>query len=900
MSEAQQSHYFYESDLLRTKLSPPRLAAPIIHRDGLLARLDEGLSRKLTSITAPAGFGKTTLVAGWLAEKKVQAAWVSLEAADSDPIRFWRYVVAACQTFAPAIDRTVLPLLGAAQRTSIEPFLTAVINQLAGLDGLHILVLDDYHTLVSDEIHRGMAFVLAHLPETLHIVLAGRSDPLLPLGRLRARNELNELHANDLRFTQAEMSVFFEKSSHLALSPELVEHLEQRTEGWGAGLRLIVLALEGRRDPEEIERFLATFGGDQKHLADYLVGDVLASLPEDIQQFMLQTAALSRFTASLCDDVTRQTGGQSIIDRLERDNLFLVPLGHENAERWYRYHPLFCEAVASEARQRLGQDSLYDIFRRASHWYEKHGLLVEAVESALDGESYQDASRLIDHLREARSFYEPYTLRRWIERLPDGILASHPGLAFAYASSLLHTMDRYHPATAQMVEGPLQLAEECWQRAANRPRLGAVMAFRAGMTLWQNGLARGFALAHQALDLLGETPDDIYWRGIALSFIGIEDLLNGHIDHAEQAIMEAYAIAGASQDRSAALGVMLQHARAYVLRGQNHPAAQLYQQVIDEAVDREDPSNKPYALFGMGNIHYEWNELAQARQSAETALRASQKLGDDRLMIDVSLLLARIDFSSGQTGEAQHRLDMLVTSAQWPTMRRKVQAWQARFSLWSGDIAGARRLLDVLAGEGIPAQRMQHELEDLSQARLEIALGRAQEALARLSMWQADAQAEGRTRSEIEILIVRALAYASLQDNMQALASLAEALDLSQMGDHRRLFVDEGQPMVALLKTMLAERDEPYASYARVMLHAVMQAQMTQPEATTELLIEPLSAQELRVLRLLTAGLSNADIAGELVVSVNTIKTQLKSIYHKLSVRSREEACDAARDLHLV
>jgi LuxR family maltose regulon positive regulatory protein len=365
-------------------------------------------------------------------------------------------------------------------------------------------------------------------------------------------------------------------------------------------------------------------------------------------------------------------------------------------------------------------------------------------------------------------------------------------------------------------------------------------------------------------------------------------------------IMEARAITEATQEKQAVLASMLVHAEICTHRGQYHQAAQLYRQVMAGAIDQDDPSDRPNALYGLGRVHYEWNELPEARSAAETAVEAGRKIGDERLVVEATLLLARVEQTSGQDDRAQALLNGLMASPLWPRVHRQVQTWQARLHIRSGDLAAAKRALDVLAKMSATIDAAQQELEDFTFARLAIAQGNADEALVRVTRWQADAVQEGRGRSEVEALILAALAYDRLGEAGRAREALREALDLAQAGDQRRLFIDEGEPMIALLKALLDAHDEPYASYARVLLHAVMATQTAMSgSAQASGLIEPLSVQERRVLRLLVAGLSNADIAEELVVSVNTIKTQLKSIYHKLSVRSREEACDAAHDLHL-
>ena len=900
MSERKQPYTIKTSDLLLTKLIPPQVATPAVEREALLARLDEGLSRRLTLVSAPAGFGKTTLVAAWAARRDEPVGWVSLDAADSDPTRFWRYVVSACQTFDDEIGRAILPMLGGAAHGSMEPILIDLINLLAGLDSRRVLVLDDYQAIGSDDTQTGMSFLIQHLPATLHIIITTRAEPPLPLGRLRARNDLSELRADDLRFTRAEMQTFLDQALGTSLSEELVGHLERRTEGWSAGLRLIALALEGRRDPAEIEHFLSTFGGGQKHLLEYLVGDVLAAQPEATQDFMLRSAILSRFSAALCDEITGRADSQVLLNQLERDNMFLSSLGEQDGERWYRYHPLFAEAVASEARRRLSPAELNDLLGRAGRWYERRGMLTEAVEALLDGGDFENAARLIEPLVGMRAFNELHTLKRWIERLPETVLTRHPDLALIYAGALLYTMDRRAPATFELVEGPLRLAEDCWQREENDEKLGMALSFRAGLSFWANDLTSAYRYAEQALEVLGENPSDIFSRGISLLFAGMHQMVEGHVDQAEQMVMEARAISEATQDKQAVLASMLVHAEICTARGQNHQAAQLYQQVIAQAIDQEDPSDRPNALVGLGRIQYEWNEVEAAREAAQGAIEAGRELGDERLVVEATLLLARVEAASGHVDQAHALLGGLLTSPLWPRVHRRMQCWQARLSIAAGDLASARRTLDALARSGGPVEGIGQELEDLTLARLLIATGDPRSALVRVERWRQDAARQWRGRSEIEALIVMAMAQAGQGEAARARETLAEALDLAQPGDQRRLFLDEGEPVITLLKAILDEHDEPYASYARVLLHAAMSAQLAAPDSAGSGLIEPLSAQERRVLRLLAAGLSNADIADELVVSINTIKTQLKSIYHKLSVRSREEACDAAHDLHLV
>jgi LuxR family maltose regulon positive regulatory protein len=903
------------AELLRTKLAPPRLPSALVGRPWLVERLEAGLARKLTLVVAPAGSGKSTLVAAWLAERAKRSAggalpgppagppagWVSLEAGDNDPVRFWNYFLTVCRGFQPSLGKAALAALRAAQPPALDALLTPFLNELARLPGPHVLVLEDYHAITAPAIHESLAFVLDHLPPTLHLVLISRDQPSLPLARWRARDELSELTGADLRFSPEETRAFFEQTLGQAPAPETLAQLQYALEGWAAGLRLVALGLQSRPDPRAAQAFMAGLSGGYRLVGDYLVSEVLAAQPESVQQFLLQTSSLARLNASLCDAVTGRTDSARVLDQLARANLFIAPLEGQ----WYRYHVLFAEVMRQTASQRLGEESVLGAQARASGWYEAHGLGEEAVEAALAARDFERAAALAERSIALRGRSEVETLRRWAAQLPPAVLYAHPNLCFGYAFVLLFTSDRRSPATPALLEAPLQAAEDAWRREGNAAGLGQILSLRAMVAWWQDDLARTFALSGQALELLAE--DDVFWRGISLSFVGLAEMLAGRLSAAQRLLLEARALCEAAQNAYAAQAATLSLSEIAAQQGDLDQAAQYAELVLAQANGREDMlDDQGQAALTLAAVAYERDDLLAAERHAARAAEAGRLLGDETMGVQAELLLAWVDQARGQPATAQQRLQALAARVRRPSLLRDVQTAQAR--LWlaagqraggdaaGGDLPAAERWAAGLEAQPDPGFAAQQEREALTLARLRLRQGQPAAAQELLEPWRADAHAQGRPRSEIEILILKALA----SDHDPA---LIRALALAQPQGFRRIFLDEGQPMAALLQAALpglARR--PLAAYAAGLLRAfsLSAASGSRLARAASPLFEPLSPQEQRVLRLLVAGLSNAAIARELVVSTNTVKTQLKSIYRKLDVANRDEAREAASELKLV
>ncbi len=854
----------------------------------------------------------------WIAARSerqevLAVAWVSLDAGDNDPVRFWRYVITACQVFDAAVGESALALLSMSRRLPLETMLTTFINELAQFAHRGILVLEDYHVITSPQIHESVTYLIDHLPAMLNLLVLTRSEPPLPLARLRAHDDLYELHAADLRFSLAETQTFLRQTLPFPLSSEVITRLETRTEGWVAGLRLLALALQGRKDPHELERMLVTFTGSHRHILEYLVADVLSSQPEALQDFLLQTVFLNRLTASLCDAITGRIDSERMLEQLEHANLFLIPL--DETGQWYRYHALFAEAMQHEARRRLGEDYLRSLYEKASRWYEEHGLLAEAVEVALTARDFARAADLIERIVGTQNnINELHTLLRWVEQLPEEVLQFHPGLSMSYASALLFTQDRSDPATRELIEVPLEMAERYWQAEGNMPKLGEALAFRSQVAWWQGDLPQAFAAARQAYELPAE--QGVVWRGASTLFLGLEEMFAGKFNAARKAALEGRALFEAVGNPYGVRAATSALGELSYRQGELHAAARFYRQVFTEAT--EDPFDMTNALIGLAALSYEWNELQRAQQEVSQALDLGKQRvneigkyhAEQLIQVPGSLVLARVLHARGETIQAQHLLQELVALTQarrLPHFHREVLAEQARLQLLVGDLAAVQRRLTTITQLGEDFRLLQQEREALIVARLLIAQGEPEEALHLLERWQAEARAQGRTRSELEIQVLTALAYFSHKQLLQARETLREALALAQIEGYQRLFLDEGEAMATLLRSVLPEvKEEPLLTYVRTLLLNFAQerrersGQSASPPALPGLLIEPLSPQEQRVLRLLAAGRSNPEIAQELVVSVNTVKTQVQSIYRKLNVNSRWEAREVARHLKLL
>jgi LuxR family maltose regulon positive regulatory protein len=881
--------------ILRAKLMAPHLASAIIPRQDLLARLDAGLSRKLTLVSAPTGYGKTTLVNYWLAERKIPSAWLTLDEYDNDPVRFWTYVVTALRSFAASLGKSALSALAGSQPVLFQSVLTALINDLEVLTEPCVLVLEDYHAITSPEINQDVSYLLQNLPSALHLILISRGEPTLPLGILRARDQLVELGAANLRFTAPEAEAFLRQAVQITLPSALLSQLQERTQGWPAGLRLAALSLQDK-SPAEAEKFIQSFSGSHHYVADYLIQEVFESQAQAVQNFLLQTCFLERLTGSLCDTLTGATDGAAMLAQLARGNLFLVLLEGRGERLWYRYNPLFAESIQYLARQRLSGLALKSVFEKASGWYEVHGLYDEAIETALSARLAPRAIALIEKFIEIHDLAELHTLGRWLEEIPEAELYLHPGICFTYAQVILYSAsNRFAPATALRIEPFLSAAEKMWQEQERRQELGALLSFRGLVAWWQGDFQKAFLYARQSLDQLPEY--DVFWRGNSLLIASYEALNDGRVLDAQDKVLEARALLGAAQNIYGVLAAIQILSGIFYWQGELEEAEQLNRQILSQAVGDESMlDDQGFASLSLANIAYERDELDQAEQLAERALDLARQRGDEWLQAQAAIRQAYIHAARDEFQRAGELLKTQVAAIQNPALLREIQEVQARLSLLAGELhtlAGWQALVSEAKDSTLSMQR---EREVFTLARLRIAQGEASQALEILKGRVADAAEDGRVRSQIAALCLEATAYAAGSNQVQAAQSLIEALAIGQAHGYRRLFLDEGRPLAGLLQAVTPSLpDHALSLYATTLLHSFNPESFAGQRDLA--LVEPLSPQEQRVLRLLAAGLTNAEIAQELVVSTNTVKTQVKSIYRKLNVGSRQEARQVARQL---
>jgi LuxR family maltose regulon positive regulatory protein len=895
--------------LLAVRLHPPHLRMSLVPRSHLVNRLHESMARPLTLISAPAGYGKTTLLAQWLAESKLPSAWLSLETRDNDPVRFLSYLLAAVRTRVPDLDLNIPALLQTPQAAPLERVFAVLASELLERQtGDFVLVLDDYQVIEAAPVHQALTFFLDHLPPQLHVVVATRTDPPLPLARLRARGQLTELRAADLRLSDDESKTFFQSVMGLALSPQAVLAIQSRAEGWIAGLQLAALSL---RDREDIPTFLAAFTGSHRFVLDYFSEEVLSRLPAPQLSFLLHTSILERLSGSLCDAVTQREDGQSMLETLERANLFVVPLDDER--HWYRYHHLFAELLQNRL-QRTQPELITELHWRASLWYAQYSHPAEAVQHALAANDFELAARLIEH--SATGFLkqgQTSLLLNWLNAFPEALVCTNPWLCIWHACAL-HLLDHPEEAEARIRDAERVLATETASEQMAIRGLAAII--RANLARYAGDLERALSFAREAWTLLPEEPPE--FRSTALSMIAHAYLISGDATpETEQQVQAAVSANSTSGYQLMYFRSLILRARLQMLQGQLRAAAVTCEQA-GQATPKEVLqvlSASSIYCFTLGDLLREWNRLDEAEhlltQGMEQIDGKRSVYGDD--VLNGYLVLARLYQARGMYDQAIATLDAflhLAEAHQYPAYPGAMaEALRAQIALAQSRLATAVAWADT---SGLSCQDSElpylREQEYLTLARVYLARGRAhpagpwlQKALELLRRLRVEAEAKARGRSVLEILIVQTLVIEAQGRRSEALSTLREVLQRAEPESYIRLFIDEGAPMQALLHRM-QERDI-LPEYVATLLRAF--GSQRSPETAPAFLAcqeltEPLTQREREVLQLIGAGASNREIACRLVVSVNTVKRHVHNLCRKLGARSRTQAIARARGLQLL
>ena len=909
--------------ILATKLFVPPLRPKVVLRPRLIQRLNEGLHRKLTLISAAAGFGKTTLISEWMSGLDRPVAWLSLDAGDSDPTRFLSYLVAALQKVKPNIGNGVLTGLQSPQPPPTESMLTILLNEITVIPDRFFLVLDDYHVIDSREVDRALTFLLEHLPTQMHLVITTREDPPLPLARLRVRGQLTELRATDLRFTPSEAAEFLNEVMGLNLHSDEVTALDIRTEGWIAGLQMAALSMQGRADTT---RFIKAFTGSHRFILDYLVEEVLQRQSEDVRSFLLQTSILERLCGALCDSVTEQEGGRDRLEALERANIFVISL--DDQREWYRYQHLFADVLKARAMEEH-PEKMPILHLRASKWYAQNDSLPDAIHHALAAKDFERAAGLIELAYPVMDgIFQTATWLGWVKALPEELVPVRPvlnlGIAWAFLNNgNLEAAEDY----LQVAENWLKLLPDINERSEVisagmvvvdekqfRSLPASISTARAYIAQTQQDIPATIKYAQQALDLLPE--DDPLQRGISASLLGLAYWASGKLEAAHQSMAEGMDVFRKNGNIVFAVSGTFGLADIRVAQGRIQDAVRTYERVLKIALEKGDPPLVGTAdlYLGLGKLHREQGDSERARKY----LRKSEELGEQASLPDwqyrFCLAQARMEEDLGEFDNALNYLEkaeQLYSRNPLPN-DRPIPALKTRVWIAQG------RLTEALAWVREQNFSVQDDLSYLREfeyitfARVLIADYKRnhldstlQEAMELLKLLLKAAEEGDRNRSVIEILNLQALTYEAQNNIQSALISLKKALTLAEPENYVRIFVDEGMPMARLLSKVAAQGLMP--DYTQKLLSAFEDGEqkvegkpILSPTSRTQTLIEPLSERELEVLQLIAQGYSNREISERLFLALSTVKGHNQNIFGKLEVQRRTEAVARARELGIL
>jgi LuxR family transcriptional regulator, maltose regulon positive regulatory protein len=869
--------------LLITRLSLPAERVSHIPRDALLARMDAGLAagRRLTLVAAPPGFGKTTLLARWARGLDRPTAWLSVDESDDDPAQFLSYLIAALRTAAPQVGAGLDALLESPQSPPINSIVTALVNELAAGAPL-LLVLDDYHRVGSAAVHSILQRLVEHAPPILHIALGTREDPPLPLAQLRARDDLTEIRQRDLRFSRDEADGFLRQSVAYPLDADAVEALEMRTEGWITGLQLAALALQ--ETPQEAGAFIRAFTGGDRYITDYLVSEVLGRQPPEVRDFLRQTAILDRLSAPLCDAVTGRGDSQRLLERLERANVFLIPLDHQR--RWYRYHALFADAL----RAALRLDEQAALEARAQAWFAAEGDLPTAIRhaaayAALTGDHAPSARLIGEAAEDTLQRGALQTLRGWLEALPDatiradGTLATYRAAVAAFTGDILNAGGFLDIAEAQLRQS--EGSDETW---------GKLLALRAMLAvLIQHDYAAAATYAGQSLALLDATA--VNWRLISVWALAEAQKRGGNLRLAIATLRQAESAGLMMNAQFFTLIVVVNYISCLYIHGERAVALATCERAIARltSADGQISLLAGNLLSWAGRLHYEANDLQAAAHYLDLAVEQSEAVGIDLYILFAHAYRALLLFAQGEHDAAfaalataqDLALKSRVTDANW------FPAWEATLRLRLGDVAAAERWAANASITIDDAPSFMLYESQLALARLLIAQD-AREADDYLNRIQTYAEHSGMRRGVMIVLVLRASLYLRRGQERAARILLGQAVALAAGEGYARVLLDEDAALIPLL---LAVR-ETAPRFVDGLLNSARQHVRSGDDA--------LSAREVEVLRLINDGLTNGEIAERLVIAIGTVKRHINHIYDKLAVTSRTQAVARGREMGLV
>ena len=912
--------------ILTTKLHFPPARSSLVSRPRLIEKLQQGVMGPLTLISAPAGYGKTTLMSEWRTGvgRDFPLAWLSLDANDNDFARFMSYFALALTTLDPVLAINTLPLVQSPQTPPINEVLTILINDISEFDQQFIFILDDYHVIIDPAIHGAIAFLIEHLPSQMHLVIMTRADPPLPLSRLRTRG-LQEIRSEHLRFTIPEATAFFTQVMGIELSTEAITALETRSEGWIAALQLVALSIQGR-NTESMAGFISEFAGTHHYIADYLVEEVLNRQSDKVREFLLGTSVLDQLTGSLCDAVLDRRDGQYMLEMLERSNLFLTVL--DDDRRWYRYHRLFADLLQSRLRQN-DPHRWTDLHRRAAQWCEQQGMVEDAVQYALTTEDFDLAGNLIEKVSGDVVGRERISLMmRWVKSLPKEVLYSRPRLCLYYiwtlsfggyldeADILIRYFEEAFDEYKALGEKTIFHSRLTSLKTKPPPSL-AGLSFEDRISIILNvqhasiERFRDLEKAKNYCELaLKQIPANDYDNlTTTLFFMGHIQLLNGDTLLAQQTLRESLRLTLLTQESSINLSAVNYLGQAMILQGKLHQAMELFTQAAQLMQGRPKSHLLGIELIRMGDVQREWNELDKASQNIQEGLHLAESIGDFVFLREGYVAKSKLEQSLGNLENAVSYLQKAEQIARNTETTRgitPIKPLQVRLWINLGDMQSAEQWvkdsgLDIDNNVILNSLHFLDEYSLITLARLYIARGRLVDARRLLDQLHSFASSAGRQGRVIEILIFQALTDYAGGEMRLAMETLTKALALAEPEGYIRLFVDEGEKMEELLELVSNSRGMgEMAAYVVKLLAAFPHIQAQPATPLQQPLIEPLSPRELEILNLVADGMSNRQIADKLVLATGTVKKHINNIFGKLDVQNRTQSVARARELHLL